>query len=186
MDIGKISEVCQGKALCLLLGSKQVTVSSFTAILFQRDRNKTIRHIWCPCLPGLPPERPVKAVQGHMVSSEVYRVYHGIFKRLVQDSLIGVHMPQENDLKVWWIPQVPMKPFEVSVKTIEEGKLIMDTLAYYDLFQYENRIKPDYCNAGGLLIFEDGEWSDWYHPETGDGIDEYFQNEADNRALGEP
>ena len=68
---------------------------------------------------------------------------------------------KEGDLKVYHIPQVPMKGFEVLVKTVSEGKLILDTLAKYDIFQFENNIKPDYCNAGGLMVFEDGEWLDW-------------------------
>ncbi len=86
-------------------------------------------------------------------------------------------MAKEGDLRVWWVPQVPMKAFEVNVKTLEAAKLLLDTLADYDLFQYKNNIKPDYANAGGLSVFEDGEWCDWYHPETGDDIDEYFQEE---------
>lgn len=82
-------------------------------------------------------------------------------------------MNKEGDLKVWWIPQVPMNQFEVHVKSPEQAILILDTLADYDKFQLDNNIKPDYCNAGGLSVFEDGEWSDWYHPETGEDIDEY-------------
>ena len=74
-------------------------------------------------------------------------------------------------LRVWWIPQVPMKPFRREVRSIREAKLLLETLADYDLFQFDNNIKPDYCNAGGLEVFEDGEWTDWYDDETGDGID---------------
>ena len=82
-------------------------------------------------------------------------------------------MNKEGDLKVWWIPQVPMKAFEVPVKSPEEAIFIMDTLARYDQFQLDNNIKPDYSNTGGLNVFEEGEWSSWYHPETGEDIDEY-------------
>ena len=54
-------------------------------------------------------------------------------------------------LQVWWIPQVPMEnQFCVDVETAEEGAKIVDTLARYDAFQFENRIKPDYCNVGGI------------------------------------
>jgi hypothetical protein len=62
--------------------------------------------------------------------------------------------------KVWHIPQIPMKPFEVDVKDIDEASLIINTLANYDLFQYENKVKPDYSNMSGLKIF-DGEINEW-------------------------
>lgn len=76
--------------------------------------------------------------------------------------------PQEGDLRVWWIPQVPMEPFYVLVSTIEEAALLTKVLADYDTFQFKNRIKPDYSNAGGLQVFEDGEWMDYYDPKTSD------------------
>ena len=73
-------------------------------------------------------------------------------------------------LKVWWIPQVPMKSFFVPVNSLEEARLILDTLAQYDAFQLENNIKPDYSNTGGLLKWdrEENEWIDW---EDDDGLD---------------
>lgn len=69
--------------------------------------------------------------------------------------------PKAGDLRVWHIPQIPGKPFLVPVANIVEGKLLLDALAHYDLFQFENRIKPDYANGGVLNVFEDGEWTDW-------------------------
>lgn len=83
--------------------------------------------------------------------------------------------PNKGDLRVWWIPQVPMKPFHVPVANIGEAKLVLKTLANYDLFQYDNRVKGDYCNAGGLECYsqdDDGEWCEWEDPETGDDIDQ--------------
>lgn len=81
-------------------------------------------------------------------------------------------MPKHGDLKVWWIPQVPMKPFEYPVPNIDTAIILCDALAKYDLFQYENNVKPDYCNTGGLVVFEDGEWIDWYYTnEDGDFMD---------------
>jgi hypothetical protein len=71
-------------------------------------------------------------------------------------------------LRVYHIPQVPMKPFRVYVKTIQEAKLIMDTLAYYDLFQLEHKIKPDFCNVSGLEVYESDGWGDWYDEEGQD------------------
>ena len=84
-------------------------------------------------------------------------------------------MPREGDLRVYWIPQVPMKAFEYNVKTLEEAAILLDVLAKYDIFQYENKVKPDYCNMGGLIVFEDGEWCDWYN-EEGDSFDDWITN----------
>jgi hypothetical protein len=78
----------------------------------------------------------------------------------------------EGTLRVWHIPQVPMKPFHVEVKSIREAKLILDALAFYDIFQFKNNIKPDYCNAAGLEVFEGGEWTEWYDGESGNCIDD--------------
>lgn len=50
-------------------------------------------------------------------------------------------------LRVSHFPQVPCKPFIVSVDSLKEAKKIFDVLANYDIFQFENRIKPDYCNS---------------------------------------
>lgn len=79
-------------------------------------------------------------------------------------------------LRVWWIPQVPGKPFHAEVASLREAKRLMDTLANYDAFQFKNNIKPDYCNVGGLQVFEDGEWLDW-ESEDGRNIDEIEYDE---------
>lgn len=73
-------------------------------------------------------------------------------------------------LRVWWIPPIPMKPYFVGVRTIEEAALLLHSLAYYDLFQLENNVKPDFSNAGGLEVLVNGEWEEWEHPETYDDI----------------
>src|ERR1700735_4900687 len=88
-------------------------------------------------------------------------------------------------LRVYWHPQVPCESFDVEVKTLREARLILKTLAEYDSFQYENRIKGDYCNAGGLCEFDpkddhdgpQGSWCDWHDPET----DEDFDDITDER-----
>lgn len=73
-------------------------------------------------------------------------------------------------LRVWHIPQVPMKAFHVSVESPDEAIKILDVLAHYDLFQFENRVKPDYSSAQGLEEFneETQEWDEWY---SEDGLD---------------
>ncbi len=88
---------------------------------------------------------------------------------------------------MWWIPQIPMKPFFVSVKDVAEGVKVMDVLANYDDFQFKNRIKPDYSNAGGLQHWVedcDGDgnegWEDWWDDkyETEDP-EEYLKLKAE-------
>lgn len=80
---------------------------------------------------------------------------------------------KEGDLQVWWIPQIPMEAFEVDVATVAEGVKILEVLEKYDKFQFDNNIKPDYCNTGGLRRWCDDNgdvgpgWEDWYDEETG-------------------
>lgn len=81
-------------------------------------------------------------------------------------------------LRVSHYPQIPCKPFIVEVKNLEEAKLIYDTLANYDLFQFNNRIKPDYANATIVEEYdeEEQEWISWCDDETGiDDIRDYFE-----------
>jgi len=84
---------------------------------------------------------------------------------------------QLSALRVWWIPQVPGKAFHVTVKSPGEAQKLLTALADYDLFQFENKIKPDYCNAGGLEVFEDGDWTEWAD-EDGCGIDDWNNPES--------
>lgn len=80
------------------------------------------------------------------------------------------------ELRVQHIPQIPCKAFHVNVNTLEEARKTMDILADYDLFQLENDVKPDFCNAQGLEYFDEEEQErfEWYDDETGLGIKEYF------------
>ena len=73
------------------------------------------------------------------------------------------------ELRVWWIPQVPMEAFLYPVPTIEAGKVLLDALAEYDAFQFQHRVKPDYCNTGGIA---------WKHPEHTGG--EWYDFDPDD------
>ena len=76
---------------------------------------------------------------------------------------------EKNELRVWWIPQIPSNnPFQVIVKDLVEAKKILNTLADYDQYQFENRIKLNYSNTGGLEVF-DGEY--WMEFEDDEGYD---------------
>lgn len=87
-------------------------------------------------------------------------------------------------LRVWWIPQIGIENiFYVSVNTPEDGKRLLDTLAAYDLFEFNNNVKPDYCNSGGLEMWDEDaqEWVDWCletDNEYFEDIDEYCESDA--------
>ena len=89
------------------------------------------------------------------------------------------------DLRVWWIPQIGYDAiFYVPVKSIEEGCKMMDTLAAYDAFQFDNRIKSDYSNVGGIQMYYDdngeGEhgWCDWCDQTGEDDPYEYLKDQG--------
>lgn len=93
------------------------------------------------------------------------------------------HKP--GDLQVWWVPQVPMKAFRVAVSSVEMGAKLLDVLADYDAFQFKHKVKPDYCNAGGLQRWcadSDGDgtpgWEGWFSEETGEDDPAEFVKEA--------
>ena len=85
--------------------------------------------------------------------------------------------PKNGDLKVWWIPQVPMGSFDYPVKSIREAKLLLSVLADYYLFQFYHKVKPDFSNAGGLQVYDEKEkdWIEWEN-EDGLGIDDVDEN----------
>ena len=82
----------------------------------------------------------------------------------------------EGALRVWWIPQVPGQQFWWPVADLTQAALLLDALAAYDDFQLAQRIKPDYCSAGGLCIYRNGDWEDW-ETEDGDNFDTHRRGE---------
>lgn len=68
------------------------------------------------------------------------------------------HEIKAGDLRVWWITQMPGKPFLWSVTSVEDGRRLIACLAAYDEFQIAEIIKPDCSNVGGIERYEDGEW----------------------------
>lgn len=84
-------------------------------------------------------------------------------------------------LRISHYPQIPCKPFIVEVKSLEEAKKISDTLAYYDLFQCANNIKPDYANVTSCEYWdeEEQEWLEWHDEENYYTLNEYFRNKKE-------
>lgn len=84
-------------------------------------------------------------------------------------------------LRVWHICQVgAVGNFYVEVESIEQAWKILNILWDYDLFQYHNNIKPDYCYASGLEYFDEDEqdWCEWYD-DDGLNIEEHFEESED-------
>lgn len=78
---------------------------------------------------------------------------------------------EKGNMRVWWIPQLPMEAFHFPVETVDEAILLLEALAEYDLFQLEHSVKPDFSNVGGLETFDGEEWSEFYD-EDGMSVDE--------------
>lgn len=88
-----------------------------------------------------------------------------------QDEDEFVYSPNELEFaptkfKIWYIHQVPGKPFECEVPDAKTGQLILDTIYDLALFQFENHMIPDYANSGGIVFLdEDGDWVDYEEGE---------------------
>ena len=84
-------------------------------------------------------------------------------------------------LRINHIPQMGYNlNFYVPAETPEEGWKIRNILCDYDLFQFDNKIKPDYCNMCLLEYWdeEEQEWFDWYD-ENGYSFEEHFNEDAE-------
>lgn len=74
---------------------------------------------------------------------------------------------KEGALRVWNIVNPPNDPEYYSVNNPEEAIVMINKLA-------DAQLKNEFieCNAFGLEVFENGEWSEWYS-EDGEDIIEY-------------
>lgn len=77
-------------------------------------------------------------------------------------------MANVGDLKVWYIPQVPMKAYEVNIPRrvgttdsayLEQAAFVLEAIVGLSIFEFENRVKPDYSDAAGIARFDE-EWED--------------------------
>jgi hypothetical protein len=88
--------------------------------------------------------------------------------------------PEDGDLRVWWIPQIPGKAFEWPVADLAQAASLLDALAAYDDFQFAHRIKGDYANMGGLNVYRNGDWEDW-ETDEGDDFDTFRSTSSADR-----
>ena len=71
---------------------------------------------------------------------------------------------EEGDLRIWWIRNPPNPAEFILIDSPDEAVSILDRLGELDV---RNGVQ---VNVGGLEIFEDGEWTEWYD-ENGNDID---------------
>ena len=96
--------------------------------------------------------------------------------------------------RIWYIPQVPWRPFQEYADTKEEWIKLLQTVIKFSIFEFSERIKPDYSDASGMEYFYTDEqsieyadeenmveeidgvrgvWLEWYDDEWND-VDEYI------------
>lgn len=88
--------------------------------------------------------------------------------------------PSNGDLRAWWCPTIPGQPFHVLVPSLVSARLTQNTLADYDLFLTGRGLLADFANAGGVEVFEDGEWSEYTND---DGYELEAMTDAEIAAL---
>lgn len=82
-------------------------------------------------------------------------------------------------LQVWHYPQMPCTPFTVDVKDEYEAMKMINTLADQHCWLFQNKIIPDYSNNFMVVMWEDGEWVDYYNHEAQMGWDDFEDNHED-------
>jgi len=82
------------------------------------------------------------------------------------------------DLKIWWVPRLPMRAFELEVSSLSEAKKVLNALDECELFQFNNT-KKYYCNIGGLFVFDNKNgWVDW-KADSGEEINDLSLDEIE-------
>ena len=81
-------------------------------------------------------------------------------------------MNKEGDLRVWWIRNPPSAPERYRIRNIKEAMNKIEELAQEDL---KNELID--CNIGGLEIYENGEWCEYYDNASNDIMEIINENE---------
>lgn len=64
--------------------------------------------------------------------------------------------------RIYYIHQVPGKPFVIDVPDAETGQAILDVISDLMLNLYETNQIPDYANTGGVEYLDwDGDWAEY-------------------------
>lgn len=90
------------------------------------------------------------------------------------------YTPVENRLRVCHYPQIPCKPFRVSVNNEWEAYLVFETLAKQHLWLFKNGFIPDYSNVIMVEMWAEVddnkfEWIDYWNDAESMEWDEFKQ-----------
>ena len=87
-----------------------------------------------------------------------------------QQDVVQAHTPSEGDIRISYIPQIPGRPFQAifpvnAVETFDErlteAAQALDAIVNFSIFEFENRVKPDYSDMALIEYFDsDGDWEE--------------------------
>jgi len=78
---------------------------------------------------------------------------------------------KEDDMRIWWREIEPQTLYYVPVRNIQEAVIVFAQFVC-------NGLQKDWSNAGGLEVYRNGEWEEWYD-EDGEDIDFYNDESYD-------
>lgn len=75
-------------------------------------------------------------------------------------------------LVMWHMPEVATgdKIYTPVISPVQGQKFIF-LFSDYDHFLFKKKLRSDYSNASGLLVYKDEEWKEWYN-DIGESITE--------------
>lgn len=93
--------------------------------------------------------------------------------------------PRENDLQLWFIPQIGGPTFTHRISDGKEGVYLIDAISQYDLYCHRNNLRPDFANAGGINRYEldpneekkTFTWFTYYDDETGEEPEDMYETD---------
>lgn len=64
-------------------------------------------------------------------------------------------MATNQKYRVWYVPQIPMEAFFYETDDLGTAQTVLDALAGFASFEYDNNLKPDYADAGGIELYDE-------------------------------
>lgn len=88
---------------------------------------------------------------------------------------------RENDLQIWFMPQIGGPMFTHRITDGKEGVYLIDAISQYDLYCHRHSLRPDFANGGGINRYERDfdtnqlEWFTYYDDETGEEPEDIYE-----------